>query len=155
MTTKVCTRCEKEKSIEAFRFIRTNKNGTLLYASQCIECKTEVSRERYRNFPKEKRAEIYREKKEKTTFESRKDVRLKYRFGISLEIFNQMLLEQGSICKICEYDITEETARVDHCHKSGKVRALLCHHCNTGIEHFKEDPEILLRAINYLGTHSC
>lgn len=39
---------------------------------------------------------------------------------------------------------------IDHCHKTGKVRGLLCKTCNTGIGHLKDDPNILRSAINYL-----
>lgn len=63
-----------------------------------------------------------------------------------------MLHNQGNKCKICETHESEFDKRlaVDHCHKTGKVRGLLCSSCNTSLGKFKDDPEILRRAINYL-----
>lgn len=52
-------------------------------------------------------------------------------YGITVEIYNQMLADQGGKCKICEALPTEKRMlAVDHCHTTGKVRALLCHTCN-------------------------
>jgi len=39
---------------------------------------------------------------------------------------------------------------VDHCHSSGKVRGLLCHHCNTALGKFQDSVEVLSSAIDYL-----
>ena len=154
MTTKVCTKCEVEKPLEAFRLIRTNKNGSLLYCAQCLDCKREYSRERYRAFPREKRTEIYQTKIAGTTFETRKDDRLIRRFGISLEDYNTMLEGQNNSCWICEEEFpNSRSVKVDHCHKTGKVRGLLCHHCNTGLGHFQDRTERLNRADEYLRLH--
>jgi hypothetical protein len=40
---------------------------------------------------------------------------------------------------------------VDHNHMTGKVRGLLCHHCNVGIGHFEDNIVLLSNAITYLG----
>lgn len=43
---------------------------------------------------------------------------------------------------------------IDHDHASGRVRGVLCHHCNLALGHFKDDPELLTRAIRYLTRDS-
>jgi len=83
---------------------------------------------------------------------------LKKKYGISLEIFNQMLEVQKGLCAICnkpELDIVKATGKtkplsVDHCHAKGHVRALLCRACNHGLGNFKDNPDLLLAAAAYL-----
>jgi hypothetical protein len=74
-----------------------------------------------------------------------------YKYGITPDEFLEMLEKQEGKCKICgNKPTTQRGLHVDHCHKSGVVRGLLCHGCNTGLGNMKEDPEILLKAIAYL-----
>lgn len=74
-------------------------------------------------------------------------------YGITLDQFNQIKQEQGNRCKICNTDEPKgrhNCFHVDHCHSTGKVRGLLCNKCNVGLGSFKDDPEILKIAAEYL-----
>ena len=80
---------------------------------------------------------------------------LKYKYGITLDDFNKMLQDQNYSCAICN---TKEAGRngtfnVDHCHQTGKVRALLCHDCNTALGKFKDNPELMRKAASYVEEH--
>ena len=93
-------------------------------------------------------------------------------FGISLETYQKMHVKQNHRCANCDYvalDYTDfetwkkyhstalgkaTTLAVDHDHDTGKVRELLCNTCNNGLGCFKDDPELLKNAINYLAKHS-
>lgn len=75
-------------------------------------------------------------------------------FGINIQEYNKMLLAQNYSCKIClthQSDLKKQLS-VDHCHKTGKIRGLLCNLCNTGLGKFKDDVDIMINAINYLMT---
>lgn len=61
-----------------------------------------------------------------------------------------MLLEQSGLCRICCVKMKDGSTHVDHCHKTGKIRGLLCHRCNPGLAHFDDNPETLIRAAEYL-----
>jgi predicted RNA-binding Zn-ribbon protein involved in translation (DUF1610 family) len=79
--------------------------------------------------------------------------RYKERYGITLDEYNQMLINQDKKCLICGVD--ENNARdkklvVDHNHSTGAIRGLLCHSCNCGLGYFKDKEELLNKAINYL-----
>lgn len=87
--------------------------------------------------------------------------KLKFRYGLSLEVFNGTLAAQGGACKLC---LTSEPSQgvwcVDHDHTCcpsesktcGKcVRGILCGPCNRAIGLLKENTETLKRAIEYLG----
>ena len=83
------------------------------------------------------------------------------KYGITLERFYQMVENQAGLCRICycpevrEFPGTGVVAlSIDHCHKTGKVRGLLCDACNIGIGRFDDRIELLERAIEYLKGHS-
>lgn len=61
----------------------------------------------------------------------------------------EMLELQHGLCAICSEKMVQPA--VDHCHATKRVRGLLCRSCNVGLGFFKDDPERLRRAIDYLG----
>lgn len=77
-------------------------------------------------------------------------------YGITPEQFDAMLIAQDSACAICATKEPKGKGRfhVDHCHDTGAVRALLCHHCNVGLGNFNDNPERLLQAASYLTHHA-
>jgi hypothetical protein len=81
-----------------------------------------------------------------------KSATLKYKFGITIEEYDQLFNKQNECCAICllHQSKLEKRLAVDHCHKSGKIRGLLCGHCNKALGGFQDNTELLLRAIQYL-----
>ena len=81
---------------------------------------------------------------------------LKRAFGISLDEYNTILGKQNGCCAICGISNNEiangkETRfSVDHDHKTGEIRGLLCGNCNRGVGNLKDSIETLKSAINYL-----
>ena len=64
------------------------------------------------------------------------------------------LLLNDNMCAICRTPFSREVKpRIDHCHKTGKIRKLLCHHCNLGLGFFKDRIDYLEQAIDYLKEH--
>lgn len=89
---------------------------------------------------------------------------LRDRYGMSVDDYNRMLVEQKGVCAICECpEMRKKTHRsgrvrlnplcVDHNHVTGKVRGLLCQNCNNGISRFEENIEHMANAISYLEKH--
>ena len=79
--------------------------------------------------------------------------RYKERYGITLDDYHKMLKDQNHKCFICgidEIDSRDSKLCVDHCHIINKVRHLLCHNCNCGLGHFKDDFNLLEKAALYL-----
>lgn len=77
------------------------------------------------------------------------------KYGLSTSKYRTTLANQGGVCKICGRTDAGGTLRpqqflVDHNHRTGKVRGLLCHSCNTGLACFREDRSILESAVLYL-----
>lgn len=98
---------------------------------------------------KEKAKGIIR-KWQQTNKDKVKNAALKHKFGITLEDFTNMLTKQNYLCSIGKEKLTVRTANVDHCHKTGKVRGLLCSTCNSGIGMLKDSIPHLKSAITYL-----
>jgi hypothetical protein len=76
---------------------------------------------------------------------------LKRRYGITAEEADALLEAQGGVCAICR---TGPAAHVDHDHRTGAVRALLCFNCNGGLGQFKDDPDVLRAAADYVEAHA-
>lgn len=77
---------------------------------------------------------------------------LKTRYGITSEDYEKLLIKQEYQCAICCTDkcSSGRNFAVDHCHVTGKVRGLLCSNCNTSLGGFKDNAELLQKAIKYL-----
>ena len=78
---------------------------------------------------------------------------LKWKYGITLEMYNSLFEEQKGLCAICFEEPKKQNLGVDHDHVSGKIRGLLCSTCNSGIGLFKEDTLLLKKAIEYISKH--
>lgn len=76
-------------------------------------------------------------------------------YGLTRELFHEMLTLQCSQCCICLCSLTETTAHIDHCHRTNRVRGLLCGPCNRGIGIFKDDVSRIESAIKYLRGSQC
>ena len=78
---------------------------------------------------------------------------LKYNYGLSLEDYEKMLFLQGYACAICRTKDWRGRGKrpcVDHDHKTGKVRGLLCSNCNTGLGMFNDNYDVLKQALAYI-----
>lgn len=88
-----------------------------------------------------------------------KNADLKKLYGVTLDWYKEQSAKQGDVCAICNQPETSVirgkvlSLAVDHCHDTGKVRALLCSACNTGIGSLKHDRDLLQKAIAYLETY--
>jgi len=118
----------------------------------------EKARERTRAW-REANPERKRELNVRWRAENREKLRARLRrekYELTDEQFEAMSTAQGGVCAICGSPPAparrggEAVLYVDHDHRTGAVRGLLCRTCNTGIGMLGDDPEILRRAIEYL-----
>lgn len=85
-----------------------------------------------------------------------KSKKLKQRYGINLNDYEAMLRRQRNKCLICRKPERRIIAgkliqlSVDHCHRTGVVRGLLCSSCNVAIGMFEESVKTMKRAIDYV-----
>lgn len=147
---KECSGCKQTKPLDQFRHdpkMRFNRG------SQCAECRDEAQR-RYYATPKgkatKKRFDDKRKAEWPRLWPQERNRSLRKHFGISLAEYNIMKAQQKGLCAICNRLPMLKDLAVDHDHKTGKVRALLCGTCNRGIGQFNDDPIRLIKAVKYL-----
>lgn len=73
------------------------------------------------------------------------------KYGMTPQQHQAILEEQKGLCRICKETLGR--VHIDHDHKTGAVRGLLCHKCNVGLGHFRDDPALLREAAIYLEAH--
>lgn len=75
-------------------------------------------------------------------------------YGMTLAQYDALLDQQAGSCAICKTKVEDITHKkgigVDHDHKTGKVRGLLCGYCNHGIGMFRDNPQLCQNAATYL-----
>lgn len=69
-------------------------------------------------------------------------------YGISAAKVFELIAEQGGVCAIC---LTGKPEHVDHDHRTGEVRGILCFNCNGGLGQMRDRVDVLLAAVDYLG----
>lgn len=88
------------------------------------------------------------------------DSGLRKRYGITLQWYKEQFAKQGGKCAICKQPETVVIKGklimmpIDHCHKTGKVRGLLCTKCNRALGLFGDDVEVLTSALEYISSSS-
>lgn len=96
--------------------------------------------------------------KVKRHYDKNRDAILEYRkktklhkYGINFEQYTKIAKAQDYVCAICSgVDKSGYRLSVDHNHETGKIRGLLCQKCNHAIGLFKDDVQLLIKAIEYL-----
>lgn len=118
---KPCTGCDETKPLSEFHKA-SNRIGYSYYCKTCVALKKKSDYKATRRFKK---------------------------YGMTKEVFDQLMEMQKGLCAICDSDISEKSS-IDHCHTTLEVRGLLCQPCNLGLGHFKDNVPALYRAIEYL-----
>ena len=78
---------------------------------------------------------------------------LKKTYGITIDEYDQILAAQKGRCAICRGGTSKRHFAVDHNHKDGSVRGLLCARCNSGLARFMDDRTNVGRAYKYMGEN--
>ena len=146
---KKCSKCRKLQIIDNFYLCKKRKSG--IY-SKCKSCCRKYYNSRYAS----KKAHVRRIQAKSLikNQNGRKNALLKYFFGITLDQYNEILASQNGKCAICYKPPDKRRLCVDHDHKSGKIRGLLCHQCNHAIGLFYENKQVMKNAIGYLNAHN-
>ncbi|WDZ82593.1 endonuclease VII domain-containing protein [Micromonospora cathayae] len=124
---KFCADCGTVKSLADFPRNRSDSTGYATYCKPCHNTRTREVKERL--------------------YGGNREYHLRRRYGIGRREFDELLAEQGGVCAICG---ASGPQYVDHDHRTGWVRGILCFNCNGGLGQFRDDQSRLAGAITYL-----
>ncbi|MFD6564240.1 endonuclease VII domain-containing protein [Micromonospora profundi] len=124
---KHCPACGEVKPLDAFPRNRADTSGYATYCKPCHNTRTRETKQRL--------------------YGGTREYHLRRRYGVGEKEFQELLAEQGGVCAICERPDPEH---LDHDHRTGWVRGILCFNCNGGLGQFRDSPMRLARAITYL-----
>jgi alpha-amylase/alpha-mannosidase (GH57 family) len=117
--------CAPCKQVKGKKWVSNNREKVLAYSKK--------SQDKHKDLPR-----------------IRKNQHLKRTYGITIEEYEALFIQQGESCAICYNTSSATTWHLDHDHKSSKVRGILCHNCNLMIGHAKDNISTLKRAMAYL-----
>ena len=148
-TLRRCCRCRGFFTVDQFYRRKNSSDGR---HSWCVRCcrsyKSAVGQRRKRQARRKLQAVEIRQAENR-------DVVLR-RYGLTLDDYQQLLDAQRGLCGICRQPETAMrngrpmNLAVDHCHKTSRIRGLLCLRCNNVLGHAGDRVEVLLAAVRYL-----
>lgn len=150
---KICQTCLISKNFSEFylapkhQLLRAGQDKAYYLRSDCKICFLKANRDKYKEAPEKVRERHY-----------------KKNYNWSIADYDQMFKAQGGLCAICRgpqkqknhwvKDRDEQNPlAIDHCHKTGKIRGLLCFSCNIILGHVEEKQNRLQNLIDYLQKH--
>lgn len=151
---KTCTKCRSEQPLD--NFYKRGDGAKQKLRSWCVDCTTKYVYSK--NPPKTniKRASRRKNRLLPLNLRLRCDPKraaleshLRRYYDITLAQYLEMVDAQKGVCAICA-KAPEGRLHVDHNHKTGKVRALLCNNCNWALGLFKDNAETILAAAAYI-----
>lgn len=130
------------------KYYRKNRRKILAYHKKIYRRKKELRKEQIKRW-------MHSAAGRKSKAKSERKYQLWVKYNITPEEFDQMLKNQNGMCAICSTTKNSERFQhlvVDHDHKTGQVRGLLCTPCNSGLGMFKDNLELVNRAAAYLAN---
>lgn len=117
----------------------------------CVECTHIKGRNQWRKSPefRARKKELYYRPEAQARV---REAQLKRKYGLTALQYEALALLQDYMCAICGK--TETPLRIDHNHRTGVVRALLCTGCNLALGALRDQPTIAERAADYLRAHA-
>ena len=135
--TKTCRVCKEILSVERYHNKQHGKYGKDTICKVCSKKKTYAYRQN--------------EMSPLSKYTIARKSELKNKYGLTLEDYEKLFESQNGVCAICEKrEQQNKLLAVDHNHKTGAIRGLLCSLCNTAIGKLNDDPILIKKALNYL-----
>lgn len=153
ITEKKCSRCGVVKPVGEFTKAYNRPRAS------CLPCDSEKARERraanrqkFRQYAKERLRKIDPQKLK----EQRRKQYLRRYHGLDVATYDRLHTDQAGLCAICRQEATNfggKPLAIDHDHKTGQVRGLLCFRCNLALGLLEDNTDLILAIALYLEKH--
>ena len=139
--TRACSKCKLEKTLDSFY---KTSNG-IYFRGECKKCSNARSRDQYHN-------------NRVAALHTKLQYHLSVNYKLTAEAWEALFVKQNGACAICKQPETKFNNKsqqlqklcVDHNHKTGKVRGLLCNNCNQILGRLNENRDTIRRMYWYL-----
>jgi len=134
---KQCPKCREIKLLSEFNKSSTTKDGQSTWCKMCVRLN----------------AKKWQLKNKEISSHQIRVRSLKNKFGLTIEDYEKLLKQQSGKCALCGKDKGNSNGirlAVDHDHKTGKIRGLLCWSCNAGLGLLGDNIVSMKRVIDYL-----
>lgn len=136
---RTCTKCGETKPLSEFWKDRSKRHG---YSARCKPCKASAHSQ-YRKLNDYDKRRYWKDP------QAERERHLVRKYGVTQVDYDTMFSAQQGRCAICQKE-QPKSFDVDHDHRTGRVRGLLCTNCNLMIGHAGDDPARLHEAARYL-----
>lgn len=163
--TKYCPKCSQHLPLEMFGKNKAHTNGIRNYCKSChrLGCAQWSAKNRdkvleHRRQYYQKNQQRVKERLQKQKHENPEVFKLWMhrgklkKYGLTEHSYESLKKAQNGVCAICGKADKIKMLAVDHDHKSGQVRGLLCSKCNIGLGCFKDNIKLLVGAVDYLNS---
>ena len=123
---KRCPDCDQVLAHTAFPRNKASRDGLASYCKPCHNARTHAARERAGGS---------------------RDYHLRRRYGITEAEYDALVAAQGGVCAVCQ---ERPPGHVDHDHRTGAVRGVLCSGCNQGLGNFRDSADAMRRGADYI-----
>jgi hypothetical protein len=149
---QVCNTCKESTSLSDYSTDRSQKNGKARRCRACTAVATQAFRDRNRD---RVRQEANARALEWRKTDAYHDQRIRRMYGITLEQYRAEVRSTGGKCPICRMVDLPATrpakhAHIDHCHRTGKFRGVICAKCNWSLGNNNDSAARLVSAARYL-----
>jgi hypothetical protein len=150
---KTCSVCKETKPLSEFHRRKITADGYNGRCAVCARASTYAWRDAHPEATK-RSMEKHRASDQFRTYQREfKQRQVLAKFGMTQEDYDSMIAAQGGTCAICRATSADSVGRrlhIDHNHQTGEVRGLLCGNCNLGIGKFGDNPDRMVKAVQYL-----
>lgn len=150
--TRVCCICSEEKKLQEFDRAKTNTTRGWVFRSKCKKCNKKLCSEYGKSNRKKRNKRLKKWRKCNPELAKMNDKRKRYKkYGITLKQLELLKKTNNYCCWICD---RKKRLFVDHCHKTNKIRGILCPQCNTYLGIIEDSIQKIEKLKKYLENKS-